>query len=113
MIQRVSGKLGGKPLNKQIVTGCHKHCAAFLEKRITFNPEFSRLPVPEDATPENFDFILLFAARCSTNKNTLPTALPNVIFCFEADLERLYGPTLKGFVNTLLLDTDISIRASP
>ena len=56
------------------------------------------------------NFILLFVAKCNTHNNAVADAPSNVMFCFDQDLERLYGPTLKGFVSSLRPGSCISVR---
>ena len=71
-------------------------CKKFMKNRITFDSGFSSLTTIAD------DFILLIVAKGDSNTNVIEESPSNVMFCFGEDLEKLYGPSLKGFVNSFL-----------
>jgi hypothetical protein len=77
------------------VNRARDHCKEFVSTHINLGSEFSL-----SSTTDN-NFILLFVAKCDRYNNAVADAPSNVMFCFEEDLERLYGPTLKGFVSSL------------
>ena len=82
-------------LNLEEVEKAHGHCKKFVEDHIVSNGEYSLYP------DEKNNFILLFVAKQKVNGNAVTNAPSNVMFCLNDDLELLYGPALKGFVNTV------------
>ena len=70
-------------------------CSGFMRKRVKFSRKFS--PLPKVAN----DFVLMIVAKRNTCTNVFTDSPSNVIICVEEDLDRLHGPTLKGFVNSL------------
>ena len=76
------------------VKKANEHCKKFMESRITFDSDFSPIPMVGD------NFVLLFVAKCDKYENVCTKSPSNVMFSFEENLEKLYGPTLKGFVST-------------
>jgi regulatory protein YycI of two-component signal transduction system YycFG len=77
------------------VNRARDHCKKFVSTHINSGSEFSL-----SSTTDN-NFILLFVAKCDRYNDAVADAPSNVMFYFEEDLERLYGPTLKGFVSSL------------
>ena len=57
------------------------------------------------------DCILLYVGEHKTNDNTPSDAPPNVMFCLGQDLQKLYGPTLMNFVDSLHPDEAVSVAA--
>ena len=70
-----------------------------------FDGGFSPLSTAAD------NLFLLFVAKRNSNANVCTDFPSNVMFCSDEDLERLYGPTLKGFANSLQPGSSISVRA--
>jgi hypothetical protein len=87
------------------VESSYNHSRTFMDSFIKLGSEFSLISTTDD------NFVLLFVAKCNSYKNVVRKSPSNVMFCFEEDLERLYGPTLKGFVSSLQPDLSISLRA--
>ena len=81
-------------LSTETVTSKYVNCKEFLRDRMHLGSGFSFI-----STDDNY--ILLFVAKCKAHNNAVADAPSNVVFCFDKDLERLYGPTLKGFVSSL------------
>ena len=81
-------------LNLKKVKKAHANCKKFVEDHIVLNGEYSLYPDKEN------NFILLFVSKQKVNGNAVRDAPSNVMFCLNDDLELLYGPALKGFVNT-------------
>jgi hypothetical protein len=76
------------------INSANEHCKTFMESFIPFDSEFSPIPTAAD------NFVLLFIAKCEKNDNIFTDSPSNVMFCVGEDLEKLYGPTQKGFVST-------------
>lgn len=90
-------------LSIETVTSKYNNCKKFLSSHMNLGSGFSLIPTDDN-------FILLFVAKCNTHNNAVADAPSNVMFCFDQDLERLYGPTLKGFVSSLRPGSSISVR---
>ena len=86
------------------VKKAHNHCMKFVRNRIKLASGFSLLSTTDDNS------VLLFVAKTDKNNNAVTEAPSNILFCFEEDLKRLYGPTLKSFVNTLQPGHSIYVR---
>jgi hypothetical protein len=97
-------RLGNKVVNK-----AHKHCQKFLgECRYR---ECELFPAKSAAFPygfSHFPFVLIFVMRQDVRPSAIAGAPPNVMFCSEEELKRLYGPTLSGFVSHLVPGLTIS-----
>ena len=87
------------------VRNAYKHCKTFIESHTEFSSEY--FPISKDGD----NFVLLFVAEYDKNLNVRTLSPSNVMFCFEEDLETLYGPTLKGFVNTLQPGQKVAFKA--
>lgn len=90
------------------VTNSVAHCKTFLDEKCTFSHECNLIP---KKTPwfrfgygGSEHFIVVFVAPHDFNKNTVTDAPSNVIFCYKEELDRLYGPTLSGYVKYLVPD---------
>ena len=82
-------------LNLKKVEKAHANCEKFVKNHIVLNGEYSLYPDKEK------NFILLFVAKQKVYDNAVTNAPSNVMFCLNDDLDVLYGPALKGFVNTV------------
>ena len=78
-------------------------CKKFMENRVSFGSGFAPLPTVAD------NFVLIVVARWNSHGTVFTDSPSNVITCVDEDLERLYGPTLKGLVNSLQPDTSITV----
>jgi hypothetical protein len=96
-------------LNNKVVKKAHEHCQTFLGK--CRYRECELLPAKSAAFPfgfSHFPFVLIFVVRQDVRPSAIAGAPPNVMFCSEEELKRLYGPTLSGFVNHLVPGLQIS-----
>ena len=84
-------------LDVDYVKRANDHCKTFIESHVTFDSGFSPIPIPMVGD----NFILLFVAKCKKNDSVSTDSPSNVMFCVGEDLEKLYGPSLKGFVSTI------------
>ena len=82
-------------LDVDYVKKANEHCKTFVESHVTFDSRFSPIPMVGD------NFVLLFVAKCKKNDNVSTDSPSNVMFCVGEDLEKLYGPSLKGVVSTI------------
>lgn len=78
-------------------------CKKFMEF-ITFDGEFSPIQTAGDK------YVLLFVAKRNNNDNIYEGSPSNVMLCLEENLEKLYGPTLKGFVSSLQPGPSVSVK---
>ena len=86
------------------VNSANDHCKTFMESPVTFDSEYSPFSTAGD------NFILLFVAKCEMNNNVCTDSPSNVMFCCGEDLEKLYGPTLKGFLSSKEIIDDFYTR---
>ena len=82
-------------LSVEEVEAANDKCKEFMRDRVTFDSRFSPLQTVAD------NFVLMIVAKRNSNTNVFTDSPSNVMVCVDEDLERLYGPTLKGFVNSL------------
>ena len=75
------------------VNTANDHCKQFMKNRIMFDSGFSPLPTIADDV-----FILLITAKDNSDTNVFEVSPSNAMFCFGEDLEKLYGPSLKGLL---------------
>ena len=66
-----------------------------MKNRVTFDSGFAPLPTVAD------NFVFMIVAKRNSHGTVFTDSPLNVIICVEEDLERLYGPTLKGIINSL------------
>jgi hypothetical protein len=84
------------------VAASREHCKLFLKDSVQLGDGFKWLEHDDG-------FVLLVVAKCDRNDNvTSGAAAGNVLFCFEDELRALYGPTLRGFIDRLVLDAAAS-----
>jgi hypothetical protein len=93
-------------LSAQTVAAANKHCELFLRDSVRLGEGFKWL---SDKVADNF--VLLIVGKCDKNDNAVSGAASNVLFCFEEELRALYGPTLRGFIDSLVLDAAVSIES--
>jgi hypothetical protein len=79
------------------------NCKKFM-KFITFDSEFSPIQTADDK------YVLLLVAKRNNNANIYEGTPSNVMLCLEENLEKLYGPTLKGFVSSLQPGPSVSVK---
>jgi len=91
------------------------HCNNFLSNYCKFNEKYPLIPRKKRHFngDSNYQFVLIFVARQNYNKNTIAQPPTNVLFCFEEDLKRLYGPTLYQFVNDLVPGESLVVNSPP
>ena len=77
------------------VKKANDHCKTFIESHVTFDSGFSPITMVGD------NFVHLFVSKCKKNDSVSTDSCSNVMFCVGEDLEKLYGPSLKGFVSTI------------
>lgn len=82
-------------LNLKEINDDHTHCTKFMRKNIKLASGFALLPVTGN------NYIILYVAKSDGNESFTKSP-SNILFCFEEDLKRLYGPTLMSFLSTSL-----------
>lgn len=97
-------------LSKTVVEKARHHCKNFLTNNCRFPKNLLQLT---HCFPEDGKFVLLFIAKQNWNLNTVAESPPNVLFCFEEDIQRLYGPTLGGFLKYLIPDQTLYLSCRP
>lgn len=97
-------------LSKKVVEKARSHCKDFLKNNCRFPKNL--LQLTSDFTDKDNKFILLFVAKQNWNLNTVSEAPSNVLFCFEEDIQRLYGPTLGVFFKYLIPDQTLYLSCS-
>jgi hypothetical protein len=85
------------------VNTTNDHCKKFMEF-LTFDGEFSPIPTADDK------YVLLFVAKRNSYTNIYEGSPSNVMLCLQGNLEKLYGPTLKGFVSSLQPGPSVSVK---
>lgn len=85
-------------LDRQTIQKTIKQCETFLKESCEF-------PSNLQLTEFEHQFVLILIARREhVDENTRKIPPTNVIFCFEDELEKVYGPTLVQFGKSLKLN---------
>ena len=59
--------------------------------------------------PSETDFVMIVVAKREAHKNVNTECDANVMLCLNEDLNALYGPTLSGFMDPLILSGRVSL----
>ena len=91
----------------------YKHCMRFLEERVRLADGFHFLSrkntwFPNKSKHSESDFILILVTMRKIDKDTLASSPPNVLFCSDIELDKMYGPAWRGFLSSMRHDVSAS-----
>ena len=113
---KFSSEDASSTLSVSDVNAAHRHCLDFISCRVNSARPYRFLSAKNNwlstaSRLSETDFILLFVAKRNSNQNTITNSPSNVMFCLYPELEKLYGPTLTGFVRNLTAGKAVSVVA--